>query len=330
MRQRSPSGSYSKAERKLTIAAETSSSASLLVCKLRKSLSLAFCALTFSSLVPSSLAPCAATEPATAPTTSANNATNSASKDGASTALRKSSGKHEKGLIAHVQPSAQADESQNDSNDKSDDKSGKEAGSDEATGRLNNVYASQYFDKIRESRKRKYAHASSTVQIYAPEPIVWEVLIDFEQYPKIFKRMDTCHITKREHGLLFAETYLKPQMFVKKLCQHTVTDVSQGPHFLQWKMLDGNFSSVYGSWTLSQEQDKKGSPVCTATYTLEADPGPVIPGPMVSFILHQLEHEVVSAFKKACENTAADKADKGDKANKADEADKAAKKAVKN
>jgi ribosome-associated toxin RatA of RatAB toxin-antitoxin module len=324
MRQCSPSGLYSKVERKLVKGAEISFNTSLLVCNVKRPLSLS---LALSLLALSFVAPCIASEPSAATTTSAGAASSgTSSKDKVqSTASTKSSSKPEKGLIAHVQSSAQADESQDnngaanaknenksankEAKDSKDtkDSSGKDAGSNDDTVRQNNVYASQYFDKIRESRKRKYAHASSTVQIYAPEAIVWKVLIDFEKYPEIFKRMDSCHITKREHGLLFAETYLKPQMFVKKLCQHTVTDISQGPHFLQWKMLDGNFSSVYGSWTLSEGQDKKGKPVCVATYTLEADPGPVIPGPMVSFVLHQLEHEVVTLFKKACENAADDK-----------------------
>lgn len=161
--------------------------------------------------------------------------------------------------------------------------------------------AKSYFEQERLSRKRKYAHASSTVFIKAPKDDVWKVLIDFEHYPNIFKRIDTCHITKREHGLLFAETYLKPQMFVKTLVQHTVTDISQGPDYLQWKMLDGNFNSVVGSWTLKPAKDKEGNDICEAKYTLEADPGPIIPAPLVSLLLHQVEHEVVTSFKKACE-----------------------------
>jgi ribosome-associated toxin RatA of RatAB toxin-antitoxin module len=188
-------------------------------------------------------------------------------------------------LIANVQPQ------------EPEAKKGNATASDEGNGKE----AQSYFEQERKARKRKYAHSSSTVYIYAPQAIVWKVLIDFEHYPEYFKRIDTCHITKREHGLLFAETYLKPQMFVKKLCQHTVSDISQGPNYLQWKMLDGNFTSVVGSWKLSTTKDKKGESVCEAEYTLEADPGPVIPSPLVSFLLHQVEHEVVTSFKKACE-----------------------------
>ena len=193
-------------------------------------------------------------------------------------------------LIAHIQPSS------SDAQEKSSAATTSNAGSSSE--------AQSYFDEVRKSRKRKYAHSSSTVYIYAPQAEVWKNLIDFEHYPQMFKRIDTCHITKREHGLLFAETYLKPQMFVKKLVQHTVSDISQGPNYLQWKMLDGNFDSVYGSWNLSTTKDKKGKEVCEAQYTLEADPGPVIPAPLVSFLLHQVEHEVVVSFKKSCEEKA--------------------------
>lgn len=316
MQHRSLNGSYSKAERILAIVVDNLSLTPLPTSKPKQSMSLstplALLALCLA------LAPCMATESTTGTKDSAQVSAPVASSV-------KLSKKHEKGLIAHVQPPAGTVDSQNtrDTKNTKDTKDpelpkddshakdgankktgGKPVGTDEDAVTQNNIYARQYFDKIRESRKRKYAQSSSTVLIYAPEPIVWKVLIDFDQYPKMFKRIDTCHVTKREHGLLFAETYLKPQMFVKKLCQHTVTDISQGPHFLQWKMLDGNFSSVYGSWTLSMSHDKKGIPVCSATYTLEADPGPIIPGPMVSFLLHQIEHEVVTSFKKGCESSA--------------------------
>jgi ribosome-associated toxin RatA of RatAB toxin-antitoxin module len=227
----------------------------------------------------------------------------------------KTQGKTTKGLIAHLASPALADDNQKENKDGKNSKDAKDESQykegAEETIKENNIYARQYFNKIRESRTRKYSHSSSTVQIYAPRQVVWKVLTDFEKYPEIFKRIDTCHITKREHGLLFAESYLKPQMFVKKLCQHTVTDTSQGPNFLQWKMLDGNFSSVYGSWTLSDSQDKKGKPVCSATYELEADPGPIIPSAMVSFLLHQIEHEVVTSFKKACEKNSVELSEKG-------------------
>jgi ribosome-associated toxin RatA of RatAB toxin-antitoxin module len=313
MQHRSPSGLYSKAARIFAIVVDNPSHTSLLTSKPKQSMSLST-SLALFALAWLGLAPCMATES----TTGTNDSAQVSAPVASSVKLSK---KHEKGLIAHVQPPAGTVDSQDAKDTKNtkdtkgpeqpkDDSHAKDGanketvGTDEDAVTQNNIYARQYFDKIRESRKRKYAQSSSTVLIYAPEPIVWKVLTDFDQYPKMFKRIETCHITKREHGLLFAETYLKPQMFVKKLCQHTVTDISQGPHFLQWKMLDGNFSSVYGSWTLSMSHDKKGVPVCSATYTLEADPGPVIPGPMVSFLLHQIEHEVVTSFKKGCESSA--------------------------
>jgi len=160
-----------------------------------------------------------------------------------------------------------------------------------------------YFSDFTSSQKKhKLAHAASTVKIYAPQSVVWKVLIDFERYPKMFKRIDTCHITKKENGLIFAESYLKPQMFVKRLCQHTVTDISQGPAYLRWKMLDGNFKSVVGTWDLRPAPGTAMHPqMCIAKYTLWADPGPIIPAPLVSFLLHTIEHEVVSSFKKSCE-----------------------------
>jgi ribosome-associated toxin RatA of RatAB toxin-antitoxin module len=167
----------------------------------------------------------------------------------------------------------------------------------------NNEIDHYFSDFAVSQKKHKLAHAASIVKIYAPQSIVWKVLVDFEHYPEMFKRIDSCHITKRENGLIFAESYLKPQMFVKKLCQHTVTDVSQGPSYLRWKMLDGNFKSVVGTWDLTPSTGTAEHPqMCVAKYTLWADPGPVIPAPLVSFALHTVEHEVITNFKRSCEH----------------------------
>lgn len=177
-------------------------------------------------------------------------------------------------------------------------------------GKAQTQPSQSYFEDEFNARKRKYAKASSTVFVNVPQSFVWKVLVDFEHYPEIFKRIESCHVTKRDNGLLFAETYLKPQMFVNKLCQHTVSDISQGPNYLPWKMLDGNFKSVVGSWTLSTAKDKANQTVCQVKYTLEADPGPIIPPPMVSFILHTVQHEVVTSLKQSCEKSYSEQSDR--------------------
>jgi len=147
--------------------------------------------------------------------------------------------------------------------------------------------------------RERLARATRCTIIKAPREFVWSVLTDFPNHPKIFHRTKSCRVIKRDGNLLYIEVYLKPGLFVSKECQHTVTDISGAPGLLTWHMLDGNFKSVHGRWELESIKDGK---FCKATYTLEVDPGPIIPAFLVSFALHEMQKEIVTSFSNGCES----------------------------
>jgi len=149
-----------------------------------------------------------------------------------------------------------------------------------------------------KQHKEKLARSTMSTVIKTPREFAWSVLIDFPNHPIIFHRLKSCRVAKRDGNLLYIEAYLKPGLFIYKERQYTVTDISGAPRLLTWHMLDGNLKSVHGRWDLEPTENGK---FCQATYTLEVDPGPIIPAFLVSFALHEMQKEIITSFSKGCE-----------------------------
>jgi ribosome-associated toxin RatA of RatAB toxin-antitoxin module len=147
------------------------------------------------------------------------------------------------------------------------------------------------------SKKKRGARGITAIQINAPRAVVWDVLTDFQRYPRIFKRIQSCRVTKREGDLVFTESCLKPQLFVQEPVQHAINDLGKAPCQLNWRALDGNFKAMDGTWELSPLSGDR----CLATYTLEVDPGNLVPGPLVAVILHGMQKEITAQLKRAAE-----------------------------
>lgn len=147
----------------------------------------------------------------------------------------------------------------------------------------------------------KMAQSTTKFTINASREMVWSVLTDFPSYPHIFRRLESCRITKQEGDLVWTESNLKPHVFVRTQRQLTVNDLSQKPNALQWKVINGNFKAVIGRWELSPAG--RGDR-CTVTYTLAVDPGPVMPKCFAAFALRNLQREIMSSLKDWVETTA--------------------------
>jgi len=144
------------------------------------------------------------------------------------------------------------------------------------------------------------AESAVSITISSEQTNVWNALIDFAAYPKIFKRIKTSEVTRRDGDLVYLETYLKPQMFVKNQVQHTISNVAAGPSRLVWKQLDGNFKHVDGSWDLASLDGGKTK----LTYTLHVDADTIVPPSMVAFLLKFVQKEVVGQVKQYVEKEA--------------------------
>lgn len=150
-------------------------------------------------------------------------------------------------------------------------------------------------DSADKSVRAKMAKGVSDVTVKAPKEVVWRLLTDFPNYPRLFPRMTSCAVTKREGSLVYVESYLKPQVMVKQTCQHTINDMAGRPDVLRWKMLDGNFKAVEGEWRLKSSKDGKQ---CQVRYTLALEPGAAIPKPMAGFVIKMMQREIVNSIKE--------------------------------
>ncbi len=132
----------------------------------------------------------------------------------------------------------------------------------------------------------------------ADDATIWNTLVDFQKYPNIFKRVKSVEITKREGNLVYIESQLKPHLFVKKIVQYMVNDLSAAPKMLKWRMLDGNFKYVIGKWELQQRSPNS----CLVRYTLNVDVGPIIPAALTNFVVHHIQQEIVADLQHYVES----------------------------
>jgi len=144
----------------------------------------------------------------------------------------------------------------------------------------------------------KLSKASTEIIIMAPQQYVWEKLTNFSTYPKLFPRLKTCQVVKKEGNLVYIESLLKPQMFVNQPCQHTINDLEDKPDSLKWKLTDGNFKAVEGEWKLKSIDDGQHTAV---KYTMQVDPGPLIPRPVIVLALKMVQREAVTSVKAMVE-----------------------------
>lgn len=150
----------------------------------------------------------------------------------------------------------------------------------------------------KKTHSTKVARTTVELVIKAPREVVWKKLTDFDNYPQLFPRVKSCQVLKRESDSVYLESVLKPQLFVKQATQHTINDIGGSPNVLRWRMLDGNFKSAVGEWTLSPID---GGKHCKARYALEIDPGPVIPRTMASMVIAMVQKEIMADVKRAIE-----------------------------
>lgn len=148
-----------------------------------------------------------------------------------------------------------------------------------------------------EDKKKNLARSTSCFEVAAPREVIWLTLTNFSKYPELFKRIKTCRVTKREGDLVFIESMMKSQLFIKP-CQHTINDLGKGPGTLKWKLLDGNFKSVEGIWTLEPVKDGDHTRV---TYTIEVDPG-IVPQGICSMFMKAIQKEAVVSVTSASES----------------------------
>jgi ribosome-associated toxin RatA of RatAB toxin-antitoxin module len=144
-----------------------------------------------------------------------------------------------------------------------------------------------------------YAEGVVNINVHAPADRVWGILTDFSIYPKVFSKIESVTVQKREGTLVYVESVLRKQMFVKNTVQHVVNDLSGKPGILKWQMTDGNFKHLDGEWTITPDSND----TCKIRYRLAVDAGSVVPAGLISWALRFMQHEIVSDLKQYVEKS---------------------------
>lgn len=150
---------------------------------------------------------------------------------------------------------------------------------------------------LSDTHNRRLAKCVSRTHVQAPASLVMEILTDFSRFPEFMKRLKTCEITKREDSFICTKSILKPQMFVREACNHTITNIGSSPNTINWVLVDGNFPSASGKWEILPSSDSD----CQITYTVAVDPGPFFPTHLVSWALKVVQNELTSSLKHRAE-----------------------------
>jgi ribosome-associated toxin RatA of RatAB toxin-antitoxin module len=159
-------------------------------------------------------------------------------------------------------------------------------------------------DTVAKIDTAKTAKAITKFQIHAPQAVVWDVLTDFQKYPQVFKRVKKCDIVKRDGDLVYVESDLRAQMFVKQEKNRTINDLKGKPNILDWVLVDGSFASARGRWEICPTKSGKD---CNVIYTLIVDPGSIMPSYVTSLVLKFVQKEIISAVKHRAEDMALQK-----------------------
>ncbi len=137
------------------------------------------------------------------------------------------------------------------------------------------------------------AGAKHTTVLNVPLDALWEVITDYESYPKIVEGCDSLTITKREGKNVFAEYVVS--MFGKEV-KYTLKHTESPKKGLKWTMVEGEFfKSNDGGWELKAVDDDKTE----ATYTVDVGFPLLVPKSIVNTLTGTQLPKMMKAFEDA-------------------------------
>jgi coenzyme Q-binding protein COQ10 len=150
------------------------------------------------------------------------------------------------------------------------------------------------------------AGAKYTTILDVPLDALWEVITDYESYPKIVEGCESLKITKREGKNIFAEYVVS--MFGKSV-KYTLKHTENPKKGLKWTMIEGEFfKSNDGGWDLKAIDDDQ----VEATYTVDVGFPLLVPKSIVNTLTGTQLPKMMKAFEDAAK-AKAKKATKGKK-----------------
>jgi len=120
----------------------------------------------------------------------------------------------------------------------------------------------------------------------------WDVISDYESYPKFVEGLESLTITKREKNAVYADYVVS--MFGKKV-KYTLKHTEKPKKHLEWEMVEGEFfKHNNGSWDL-KEKDKDG---VEATYMVDVGFPLLVPKAIVNTLTGTQLPTMMKAFEE--------------------------------
>lgn len=127
--------------------------------------------------------------------------------------------------------------------------------------------------------------------------IFWDIVVDYENYPKFLKDVEKIEVIDRTKNKATVRYTVNKLKRITYILEHTETPKKK----MTWKMLEGEFfKSNDGSWTLKELKDGKTE----VTYELEIGMPALVPKSIVRGMVEQSLPEMISIFGERAKKAA--------------------------
>ncbi len=118
----------------------------------------------------------------------------------------------------------------------------------------------------------------------------YDLVSDYEKYPEFINEVKSVEIVKTEGNT----KHVQYEVSVIKTISYTLETTENPPNEIHWSFTKGDlFKKMSGSWILSEEAGK-----CRAEYTIDAEFGVFVPGPITRTVQTVNLRSMMSAFHK--------------------------------
>ncbi|MBI3555377.1 MAG: SRPBCC family protein [Deltaproteobacteria bacterium] len=136
------------------------------------------------------------------------------------------------------------------------------------------------------------AEASKTIVMEAPRDRIWEVIVDYQQYPEFVDGAQRVKIISRDVGKARIEYGIQ---LLGKDITYTLDHFEDGPGSMRWELIESNIlKGNTGSWKLKD----LGGGRTEVTYSLGLDFKIYVPGMILNGLVKSSLPKMLESFEK--------------------------------
>lgn len=138
--------------------------------------------------------------------------------------------------------------------------------------------------------------ATRTIEVAAPVERVYQVVTDYEQYPKFLPEVKAVRVTDRQNGGVTVHY----QVQLIKSVRYTVRMAEEQPSRVGWSFVEGEvMKDNRGEWRL----EPLGPGRTRVTYTVEMKFGALVPRAITDKLVETSLPSMLDAFRRRAEST---------------------------